>query len=114
VTEIEPPGSVPNDPPPNESEPNQPVPGAASPTTPGPSPTLPPDPAAYDSPRAVRAREKGLKAPYIAGGDDPDPAAGLAEDRRYVPLLVGMAIAIIASGFVIGTVIALIGPAGGR
>ena len=79
-----------------------------------PSPTLPPDPAAYDSPRAVRAREKGLQAPYIAGGNDPDPAAGLAEDRRYVRLLVGMAIAIVASGFVIGTVIALIGPAGGR
>ena len=76
--------------------------------------TLPPDPVAYDSPRAVRARAKGLQAPYIAGGNDPDPAAGLAEDRHYVRLLVGMAIAIVASGFVIGTVIALIGPAGGR
>jgi len=76
--------------------------------------TLPPDPVAYDSPRAVRAREKGLQAPYIAGGNDPDPAAGLAQDRRYLRLLLGMAIAIVASGFVIGTVIALIGPAGGR
>ncbi len=83
-------------------------------TEPTPSPTLPPDPAAYDAPRAVRARQKGLQAPYIAGGDDPGPAAGLAEDRRYVRLLLGMAIAIIASGFVIGTVIALVGPAGGR
>jgi hypothetical protein len=69
---------------------------------------------AYDSPRAVRARQKGLKAPYIAGGNDPDPAAGLAEDRRYVRLLLIMATVIVASGFVIGTVIALIGPAGGR
>ncbi|MDF2734628.1 MAG: hypothetical protein K0S97_1251 [Chloroflexota bacterium] len=76
--------------------------------------TLPPDPAAYDSPRAVRARQKGLQAPYIAGGTDPDPAAGLAEERHYTRLLLGMAIAIVASGFVIGTVIALIGPAGGR
>ena len=76
--------------------------------------TLPPDPVAYDSPRAVRAREKGLQAPYIAGGDDPDPAAGLAQDRRYVRLLIAMALAIVAAGFVIGTVIALIGPAGGR
>ena len=76
--------------------------------------TLPPDPLAYDSPRAVLAREKGLQAPYIAGGDDPDPAAGLAQDRRYVRLLVAMTVAIVASGFVIGTVIALIGPAGGR
>ena len=78
------------------------------------SATLPPDPAAYDSPRAVRARQKGLQAPYIAGGNDPDPAAGLAEERKYVRRLLGMAIAIVASGFVIGTLIALIGPAGGR
>lgn len=83
------------------------------PTSPGAAPALPPDPAAYDSPRAVRAREKGLKAPYIAGGNDPDPAAGLAQDRRYVRLLLAMAVAIVASGFVIGTVIAMLGPAGG-
>lgn len=76
--------------------------------------TLPPDPVAFDHPRAVRAREKGLQAPYIAGGNDPDPAAGLAEERRYVRLLVAMAVAIVVAGFVIGTVIALIGPAGGR
>lgn len=76
--------------------------------------TLPPDPVAYDSPRAVRARQKGLQAPYIAGGEDPDPAAGLAEERRYVRLLVAMAVVIIASGFIIGTVIALVGPAGGK
>ncbi len=62
----------------------------------------------------MRARAKGLQAPYIAGGEDPDPAAGIAEERRYVRLLVAMAVAIIASGFIIGTVIALIGPAGGR
>lgn len=75
--------------------------------------TLPPDPVAYDSPRAVRAREKGLKAPYIAGGHDPDPASGLAEERRYVKLLLAMALAIVASGFVIGTAIALLRPAAG-
>jgi hypothetical protein len=83
-------------------------------TGPDPAPVdLPPDPVAYDSPRAVRARQKGLQAPYIAGGNDPDPAAGLAQDRRYGKLLVAMAVAIIASGFVIGTVIALLGPAAG-
>lgn len=85
-----------------------------APPSPPPAPPLPPDPVAYDSPRAVRAREKGLQAPYIAGGNDPDPAAGLAEDRRYVRLLLAMAVAIVASGFVIGTLIALVGPAGGR
>ena len=98
------------------TEPQTAVPTAAEPapaTAPAAS-TLPPDPVAYDSPRAVRARAKGLQAPYIAGGQDPDPAAGLAEERRYVRLLVAMAVVIIASGFVIGTVIALIGPAGGR
>jgi hypothetical protein len=79
-----------------------------------PSSDLPPDPQAYDSPRAVRARQKGLQAPYIAGGDDPDPAAGRAEERRYGKLLLAFAIAIIASGFIIGIVIALIGPDGGR
>jgi hypothetical protein len=62
----------------------------------------------------VRARAKGLKAPYIAGGNDPDPTAGLAEERHYGRLLVAMAVTIIASGFVIGTIIALLGPAGGR
>jgi hypothetical protein len=85
-----------------------------APPTASPPSNLPPDPAAYDSPRAVRARAKGLQAPYIAGGEDPDPAPGIAEERRYVRLLVAMAIVIIASGFVIGTVIALVGPAGGR
>jgi hypothetical protein len=75
---------------------------------------LPPDPDRYDSPRAVRAREKGLDAPYIAGGDDPDPAAGLAEERRYGRLLLAFAITIIASGFIVGTIIALAGLTGGR
>ncbi len=78
---------------------------------PGP---LPPNPTAYDSPRAVRARAKGLEAPYIAGGDDPDPAAGRAEERRYWRILVAMVAIILASGFVIGTILALVGPAGGR
>jgi hypothetical protein len=80
----------------------------------GSSADLPPDPTAYDSPRATRARQKGLKAPYIAGGDDPDPAAGRAEERRLGRLLVVMIVTIVASGFVIGTLVALLGPSGGR
>ena len=75
---------------------------------------LPPDPSAYDSPRAVRAREKGLQAPYIAGGTDPDPATGRAEERRLGRLLILMVVAIVASGFVIGTITAVLGPMGGR
>lgn len=101
------------------TEPQTALPAAAEPTTPAfpaaaqEASTLPPDPVAYDSPRAVRARAKGLQAPYIAGGNDPDPAAGLAEERHYGRLLVGMAVAIVASGFVIGTIIALFAPAAG-
>jgi len=86
---------------------------SAQPTTSTPS-SLPYDPVAYDSPRAVRARAKGLQAPYIAGGEDPDPAAALEADRHYGRLLVAMAMTIVASGFVIGTIIALLGPTGGR
>ena len=82
-------------------------------TDPTPPSELPPDPEAYDSPRAVRARQKGLQAPYIAGGDDPDPAAGRAEERRYGKLLLAFAVTIIASGFVVGTLIALLVPSGG-
>jgi hypothetical protein len=74
----------------------------------------PPDPTRYDSPRAVRARAKGLDAPYIAGGDDPDPGPALAEERRLGRWLVAMVVTILASGFVIGTIIALAGPTGGR
>lgn len=75
---------------------------------------LPPDPIEYDSPRAVRARAKGLDAPYIAGGTDPDPGPAIAEERRFGRLLVVMVVTIVAAGFVIGTAIALFGPAGGR
>ncbi len=81
----------------------------------GPARTdLPPDPSEYDSPRAVRARAKGLLAPYIAGGTDPDPGPAIAEERRYGKLLVAMVVTIVAAGFVVGTLLALIGPAGGR
>jgi hypothetical protein len=81
-------------------------------TPPRPPADLPPDPAAYDSPRAVRARAKGLEAPYIAGGDDPDPAPALAEERRYGRLLLAMVAIIVASGFVIGIITALVGLGG--
>ena len=74
---------------------------------------LPADPDAYDSPRAVRARAKGVDAPYIAGGEDPDPGPALAEERRYWRLLIAMVLVIVASGFVIGTILALVGPTSG-
>ena len=78
-------------------------------TTPAP---LPPDPEAYDSVRARHARARGLAAPYIAGGRDPDPEVGRREERFYGRLLVIMVVALILGGFVIGTVIALLQAAG--
>lgn len=70
---------------------------------------LPPDPVAYDSERNKHARKRGLAAPYIAGGRDPDPAQGLAEERRLARLLIGMVVLLILSGFVVGIAGALLG-----
>jgi hypothetical protein len=80
---------------------------ATNDTDPRPA-TLPPDPAEYDSPRAQLARAKGLDAPYIAGGRDPDPARGLQEERHYGKLLLAMVLALMFGGFVIGIAITLV------
>jgi hypothetical protein len=69
---------------------------------------LPPDPAAYDSPRGVAARRRGLPAPYIAGGDDPDPEQGLREERKYTRWLIWMVVALVFGGFVLGILIAIV------
>jgi hypothetical protein len=70
---------------------------------------LPADPDAYDSPRGVQARARGLAAPYIAGGTDPDPETGRREERRYLVLLIAMVIVIVLSGFVLGYLALLAG-----
>jgi hypothetical protein len=69
---------------------------------PGPARSAAPDPAEYDTERNAAARARGLAAPYIAGGRDPDPEAGLEEERRYLRLLLIMVGVIIAAGFVLG------------
>jgi hypothetical protein len=69
--------------------------------------SLPPDPAAYDSARAQIARAKGLQAPYIAGGRDPDPETGLREERHYGKLLLAMVLGLMFGGFVIGIALTL-------
>jgi hypothetical protein len=71
------------------------------------SSALPPDPIEYDSPRSRIARAKGLGAPYIAGGKDPDPGPGLAEERHYGKLLLAMVAALMFGGFVIGIALTL-------
>jgi len=68
---------------------------------------LPADPAQYDSDRGRIARAKGLPAGYIAGGKDPDPEAGLREERYYGRLLLAMVITIVLAGFVLGILITL-------
>ena len=70
---------------------------------------LPADPEAYDSPRGVQARARGLAAPYIAGGTDPDPESGRREERRYLVLLLVMVVVIVLSGFVLGYLAQLVG-----
>jgi hypothetical protein len=74
-----------------------------------PDEELPPDPEAYDSERNVQARRRGLSAPYIAGGRDPDPEAGLAEERRYLRWLIAMIVILAVGAFVIGIVATLLG-----
>ena len=71
--------------------------------------TLPPDPEQYDSERAVRARRRGLAAPYIPGGDDPDLESARREERRYLGILIIMVVAIVLSGFVLGLIAQLLG-----
>jgi hypothetical protein len=70
---------------------------------------LPADPEAYDSPRGVQARARGLAAPYIPGGTDPDPEAGQREERRYLRLLIVMVVVIVLSGFVLGYLALILG-----
>ncbi|HEX3264360.1 MAG TPA: hypothetical protein VHR16_01720 [Candidatus Limnocylindrales bacterium] len=65
---------------------------------------LPPDPDAYDSPRATQARARGLAAPYIAGGEDPDPEETRRQERPYLLLLIVMTVVVVLAGFVLGVI----------
>jgi hypothetical protein len=53
-----------------------------------------------------------LDAPYISGGEAPDAAEAAAEERRLGRILLIMVVVIIAAGFVLGSLVALLGPAG--
>jgi hypothetical protein len=97
-----------------EPDRTNPAGSAADPTgvsLPTPAP-LPPDPAAYDSERNTAARARGLAAPYIAGGRDPEPETGRREERFFGRLLLIMVGAIVAGGFVLGIVANIIGALG--
>ena len=71
---------------------------------PAPTSPLPPDPVQYDDIRNVKARKRGLPAPYIDGGNDPEIEKTLRYERRYVRLLIAMVIAIVVLGFLLGVV----------
>ena len=75
-------------------------------------PSLRADPDAYDSPRAVQARARGLAAPYIAGGEDPDLATTRRREGRYLRLLIIMIVVVVLAGFVLGFVANLLGMPG--
>jgi hypothetical protein len=60
------------------------------------------------SPRGEHARSRGLAAPYIAGGRDPNPEQGLREERYYMRLLVGMVLAIVLGGFAVSILYVLV------
>jgi len=68
---------------------------------------LPPDPDQYDAVRNVHARKRGLRQPYIAGGDDPDLPETLRRERFYVRLLIAMVVLIVVIGFALGIAEAL-------
>lgn len=87
----------------------EPEPAAPTETAAPAEDPLPPDPEAYDSPRAVQARARGLAAPYIAGGEDPDMARARREERRNLRILIAMVVVIVLSGFVLGYVANLLG-----
>jgi hypothetical protein len=85
-----------------DTSPAPPSSGSPAPESPPPSRTGLLDPS--EAERAAHARARGLEAPLIAGGRDPDPDAGLREDRTYGRLLLIMVAAIVAAGFVLGIV----------
>lgn len=83
------------------------------PSSPASSTTSADDAERYDSPRDRRAREKGMPGDHIVGGEDPNLGAAVAEDRRLTRWLVIMVATIVGAGFIIGTILALVGPTSG-
>lgn len=104
MTDTSPAPPTPGGPPP----PALPHPPESPPSTEAPPPPEAPPPSRTglldpsEAERAAHARARGLEAPLIAGGRDPNPDAGLREDRTYGRLLLIMVAAIVAAGFVLG------------
>lgn len=54
--------------------------------------------------RSQHARARGLGAPYIPGGEDPDPDATARAERPYIRLLVLMVAGIIIGAFALSII----------
>jgi hypothetical protein len=55
-----------------------------------------------DDPRSEAARRRGLDAPFIPGGRDPEPERGRREERLYLRLLIAMIVVVVLAGYVLG------------
>ena len=89
---------------------------ANEPATPAPDEPLadPDEPLADpDDPRTAAARARGLAAPYVVGGRDPDIEATRRQERVYLRLLVIMVVVIVLAGFVLGIISSIVS-GGGR
>ena len=91
-------------------EPAQAIPAAAEAAAPAApargTPGIPhADEAARGTPGIPR-RPRGLSAPYIAGGDDPEIAETRRRERPYMRLLIGM-VAVIVGGTLLLTILAI-------
>jgi hypothetical protein len=65
---------------------------------------LPPDPEQFDTERNEHARKRGLAAPYIPGGRDPDPTGTRVRERPYLRWLAVMIVVIVLAPFILGIV----------
>jgi hypothetical protein len=85
--------------------------------TDGPSGERPPDDPAEPTPepteRDLAARARGLSAPYLPGGRDPDPEATQRQERRYLLALIGMVALIVGTSIVLTIIGIMAGAFGG-
>ena len=95
----------------NEPEPSPALPGSIESSLPAQDPLLDaiqPHPG-RNVPWPPAKDQRGLAAPYPPGGFDPQPDAGLIEERHYLRLLVAMIVLIVGGSFAIGLIGWLLG-----
>jgi hypothetical protein len=83
--------------------------GAVEPAGKKAEPTAEPEPTERD----LAARARGLSAPYLPGGRDPDPDTTRREERRYLLALIGMVVLIVGASVVLTIIGIFAGAFGG-